>query len=132
VEIVVDPEIQAQFDANLAEYQARSGRVEATLTAEQQQIAEQSRQAEERSAAERTELLDKLKQDFKEPTGNEPPRRPVGWNPVDGDGSRDKPAPAFNTDEEEAAPRPAPRRPAPRHRAASDEDDYSEQTWMRD
>jgi hypothetical protein len=131
VEIVVDPEVQAQFDANLAEYRAKADRVSENLKAEQREITERTKAADEKFEAERTELLSKLKDEFKEPKDGEQPQRPVGWHPVEGDGGgRKENVIRFNDDEAEEAPQ-APR-PAARPRpVVQDDDDYSEQSWLR-
>jgi len=53
----MDPEIERQFDANRAAYQARSEAINEGLRAQRERIVEGARQADARLTAERAEVL---------------------------------------------------------------------------
>ena len=130
----LDPRLQQEFAENAATHEAAVERVAARLTQRQEDIAEQAAKANKKFDAERAELIDKVKKDFKKPESDKP--RIVGWNPTESTGKHEG-VMDFGEEEHEDSPAPftpsAPPR-APRHRRASepDEDDYSEQSWLKE
>jgi hypothetical protein len=130
----VDPEIQQRFDANLADYQDRVGRLAAGGAAERDQIAQRSaaidKEFDDARGQRLREVYEKLK---KSQDPEQQPQRLVGWNPTEGSGAPDESVMSFNDDDVATHPEPVRRR-APRHRAADEDDDYyaEQQSWLRD
>ncbi|HEX3784629.1 MAG TPA: hypothetical protein VHX38_33630 [Pseudonocardiaceae bacterium] len=142
----LDPQLRQRFEQNLADHEASVARVDATLSERQREITEQAAKADAKFDAERGELLTKMKEEFKQPEPESDKSRLVGWSPSESIG-RPEGLMSFDAEDDpvDTPPRPQARPPvvaappaaparAARHRrvSESDEDDYSEQSWLRE
>jgi hypothetical protein len=146
--VEIDPGLRQQFEQNLADHQSSVARVDATLAARQREITEQAAKADAKFSAERGELLAKMQEQYKQPVSESDKPRRAGWVST-ASTRQDDGLMSFGTEEDAVeespvqAPPPAAPSPPPapsalarsaRHRRARehDEDDYSEQTWLRE
>lgn len=144
--IEIDPVVQRAFDADLADYRSRVQTAADRLRAEQQRLASERQRSDDRFAAERAAIGERLRQLAREAANPDAAQR--RWQPADAaeqvmsfgpEEPEDEEPPARVPEDEEPAAgelqaeRPSTRAVAPRQVAPppQDEEDLSEQTWLR-